>query len=522
MMNGRAGFRTMAILAGLLISSLAGGALAADNFWTVQTLNDNKPWEKFVDSPLSIRVEGRLGTHGGGQLRLVHCDAKFMIDNSARLRSVAPKSHLEITGRFRKEGQKVEFAVQDWKVVPSYADQFDLKSSKLQRPTPDDWRQLGDWAAERSRFYDDPELLKKASLAYTNAMETEYKSLKPNDANGHFVLAEKFKDYNLSNQRRMELVHQGLHIEWQLLQKAEPVVLKKWQEFAHRLSEQLPGASEPLKKMSSELKNGYEQDPLSTYRKADDKLRIQLHRLFLVAVTRKRLMYGAASDGHDGDAIADEIDKEIPEEHALAEKVRVSRLGYRLTNISSANRSEAESLAAAFRDRQQNDMANQALLQWVKSHETRLKGDGVVGLLQLADEYATLLKNEPAAVECLTDAYKIDPTFGEIKTRFNSLGYQWQNNRWSKSDPTSPATTAATPQSPTGITFGMSATSLRTLQGQPGALARAITSRGTTEIWSYGPSGSTRLVIRLEQRGSESEPKVTAVSNQSTGWIPVP
>ena len=58
----------------------------------------------------------------------------------------------------------------------------------------------------------------------------------------------------------------------------------------------------------------------------------------------------------------------------------------------------------------------------------------------------------------------------------------------------------------------MTAASLRTLLGQPRSLARAFTSRGITEIWSFGLADSTGLVIRLEQTSRDAELKVKAIS----------
>ena len=212
--------------------------------------------------------------------------------------------------------------------------------------------------------------------------------------------------------------------------------------------------------------------------------------------------------------IADQIDQLIPEEHSLAERQRVAKLTYRAANIATATRAEAENLAAAFRERHQDDSAHEALSQWIKAHEPRLKEDGVVGLLQLADEYLALLSDEKTAVGYLMDAYRIDPTFEGVKTQFASLGYQWKNSRWTKREPGHREEPASESTAPTEITIGMSASGLRTLLGQPRSLARAVTSRGITEVWSFGPAGSTALVVRLEQKGRDLEPNVTAFSGQ--------
>ena len=486
--------------------------MGADNVWSVQKLNDNKPWEKFIESPIPIHVEGRLGSFGNGQLRLLRCEAKFTIEPS-RLRSLLPKSTVILKGRFKKEAGKVEFAVDDLKVVSSFTDQFDSRALKLKRGSPDEWKELGDWAADLSHFYDDPDLLKKSMTAYAKAIDAEYDALKATDAEGRFNLAKKVEEFKLPSRRKMELIHEGLRIRWQGIQSKEPPDLAAWELFSESLAEYLDGTNEPLVKVPRDLKESYDQEPISTYRKASDESRLQLHRLFFVSVVRKRLMQGVSADGRDGDQIAEKIERLIPEEATLAEQQRGLRLAYRVAHLSTETRADVENLAARLRERGQDDVARQALLQWIKSHELRLKGDGVIGLLRLADEYLSLLNNEAVAVEYLSDAYRIDPTFEEVKTKFASLGYQWQKSRWIKGNSSNSNSANPTPQAPTGISKGMASAELRKLLGEPGSLSRAITSRGITEVWSFGPAGGSRLVVRLEQKGRDTEPKVTAVFN---------
>ena len=500
-------FRTLVLI---VVVSLGNACFAAENVWSVQKLNLNKPWDKFIDS--TMRIEGRVGSFGGGQLRLLRCEAKFTIDNS-KLRTVAAKNTVELTGRFKKEGSKLEFVVSDLKVVPGYAEQYESRALKLKRASADEWTELGDWASRLSQFYDDADLMKKADESYTRAIEAQYESLKPTDAEGRFALAKKIEEWKLPSRRKMELIHEGLRVQWQSLQKVEPPDPAAWQAFADGLKDQLNGTLEVFLKIPRDLKETYDQDPSATYRKANDELRSQLHRLFFVAVTRKRLLHGAASDGRDGDLIADKIDQLIPEEAALVENQRKLRLTYRLANVATATRSDVENLSALFVERSQPVEAKQALTQWVKAHELRLKGDGVIGLKQLADEYLTLLNNESVAVEYLTDAYRIDPTDDDVKSKLASLGYQWKNSRWLKGAPTNPDVPTSMAESPSGISANMTATDLRKLLGQPSSLSRAITSRGITEVWCYGPAGSSRLVVRLEQKGRDTDPKVTAVSN---------
>ena len=506
----------VAAIAVLVTFFWAEPIFAAENIWSVQKLNDSQPWDGFVGSPLPIKVEGRLSTYGKGQLRLAKCEAKFTIDNE-KLRqtpTLNTKANVELKGRFKKNAGKIEFAVDELKVVDSFVVQFEVKASKLKLPTPEDWIELGDWGMERARFYEDDELIKKAKKAYGNAIELEYNSTKFADADGRRALAKKIEEYELSDQWRMELVHESLRLQWKAIQKAEPPEPDHWQQFAATLEKQLPDATKPLKTIPVALNESYERDPDSTYRKSKDEIRRQLHRLFFISVMRKYLLNGASSDGHDGDTIADKIDNLIPEEHTTADAFRAAKLDFRFGKISVATRSEAENLSAAYRDRGQQDQAKQVLQQWIQSHEGRLKDDGIVGMMQLADEYLSLLNDEKSAVEWLSDAYAIDPKFEAITTRLSGLGYQIINGRWTKS--TTPKSQVSKREDPpsTELSLGMSASDLRKLLGQPRSLARTITARGITEVWSFGPIGSSLLVVRLEQKSRDGEPRIVAYSGQ--------
>jgi tetratricopeptide (TPR) repeat protein len=501
-----------ALLAAWLIVCLVPLSLIADesNAWTVQKINESKPWDALVGGP-KVRVEGRMSASSGNQFRLQNCEIAFSVEKQ-KLQAIPVKSYVEIRGQFKKDGSKIVFAVDEMKIVSRYSQQYALKASRLQHPTPKDWIELGDWVSERAKFYEDPELAKLASDAYSKSIDVEYRALKATNAEGRFELAKKVADFGLPDRRRMELVHEGCRIEWQNVQKADPPDIAVWQQFAFSLIEKLPGADVPLKKEDLVLKESYNREPDLTYRKAKDDMRPKLHRLFYIAVTLKFVLYGASDDGRDGDAIADQIEKLIPEESELAETHRLKRLEYGLKNITTANRIEAEKLATAFQERHQNETAKRALTEWIKAHESRLKGDGIVGLLQLADEYLTLLNNRQAAVECLLEANKIDPKFEDVKQKLFALGYQWHEGRWVKSGIGERQIVES--QSATGISVGMTASSLRSVLGQPRSLARAMTARGITEIWSFGTAGSTPLVIRLEQQGGDREPKITALSGE--------
>ena len=137
----------------------------------------------------------------------------------------------------------------------------------------------------------------------------------------------------------------------------------------------------------------------------------------------------------------------------------------------------------------------------------------MVGLFELADEYWSLLNDEATAVDCLTEAYRKDPKYEEISQKLKTLGYQFQNNRWTKMNGQSNGLVNSS-LSQMEISIGMSAKDLRKILGQPRSITRAITGRGVTEVWSFGLVGSSQLVVRLEKKSVDTEPKVVSYTGQ--------
>lgn len=485
---------------------------SADNIWTVQKLNDNQPWDRFLNSPIPIKIEGRVATYGGGLFRLMKSEARFTAEND-KIRQLSAKCYVEMKGKFKRHNGRIDFAVDELKVVQPYLDQFELRSSKLRLPTAQDWVELGEWGMERGLFYEDEELVKKAKGAYQNAIDVEYKTLKPTDAEGRFDLARKSDAYKLPAEHSSELTHEALRIQFRSAQKIEPSSAAAWQKLAETIGEKFPGSDHPQSSIPAELKSVYEREPDLTYQKAKADVRSQLNRLLFVSATLKQLTSSLSKDGSNGDLIADQIDRIIPEEAESAERLRMSKLEFREAHLATANRGDVQNLAGEFRARQQNDRATKVLREWIKLHEANLRVRGVVGLYELADEYWSLLNDEASAVECLTEAYRKDPSYEEISQKLKALGYQFQNSRWTKVS-SSPKDVTNSSVTPVEISVGLPSSQLRKLLGQPRSVTRAITGRGATEIWSYGVVGSSQLVIRLEKKTIDTEPKVVSYTGQ--------
>ena len=497
----------------LCLLALAPMTLAAESVWSVESLNSRKAeWDQLVGP--TIRIEGRITLHGKGQLRLAKCELVFHA-SEAQLRALNGKRTVELAGKLKKDDGKVSFEVAQIQVVPTDVEQFESRTVKLRNPRPGEWYELGDWAAGRGRFYDDAELMKKALVAYANGVKIEWRALPADDGEARIRLANKVEEYKLPDEQRMEILHEGYWQLWQTALKAKPPDPAIWSQLATRLADDLPGCTQPLPQFPGELKQRYEQKALTLYRESPEATRQQLHRLFYAAVVLKPIVLEAAADGRDGNVIADRIEQAVPEEQALAGKYREKKLAWRLERAATSTRQEIEQLANDYRSRQQPVLARQALQTWLQAREGRMREDGSTGLMQLAEDYLTLLRDETKAASLLKEAHKLDPAFEDVTRKLESLGYKLERGAWTKEVAGKPAGDTPKPEATStgGIAIGMTASALKA-RTPPDSISRAITSTGFVEVWCYGIRGNSRLIVHLERIGPTGEAKVIEFGNE--------
>lgn len=498
----------------LVLWSLAMTAHAADSSWSVPYFNSRKAeWDQLAGA--SLRIEGRISLLGSGQMRLSKCEVPIHADE-ALIRSLQGKKHVEISGQLKKENGKFQFHADRIKVLPTDVEEFESRSSRLRNSKASEWYELGDWAAERSQYYDDVELDKKSHSAYDKGVAAEWRELKADDAEGRFQLAQKITTYKLAETRRMELMHEGNRILCSAFLRAKPDVDAATKLLA-KLAKDLPGSAKALKEYPADLKKRYEQEPLGVYHDSTDDVRSQLHRLLYASVVIKSILDDATRSGSNGDLIADRLEKDVPEAKELIQQYRAQKLAWRVEQSESATRAEIEQLATDLRAVQQADQARMVLTKWLKGRESRLREDGPLGLLQLADEYLALLQDEPKAVSFLVEANRIDPLFDNVSNKLTSLGYEKSGGLWVKSTGQKPVVPMPDPQQfiPTAIAIGMNATTARlAMGGRPTSVARFVAKGKTSEVWSYGQPGTSRLVIRLETATVPPELRVVDISSE--------
>lgn len=466
--------------------------------WSIETFNSKRDdWETLVGIPL--KVEGRYSSLGKDLLRFTNCPLSFVL--SPDVPPPAAKSRrVEVTGRLTKQEGKLVFRVERLRELPSELVELRTRARQFRNAAPSDWYELGDWGAGRAKFYEDAELARAAREIYTQGILLERDRLPRDEVEGLLALADKAKQFGLTESLRSELAYEGLQRRWDALRRNDGSP-EELEALAAAIAERLPESRTPLNPPQPRLHEKYRTSPLGVYRDSGSDDRQKLHRIFYTDVALRIILQQAREDGRNGFDVAQKIDEQVPEQRALAESYRDRAMTFRLARIGTAGRQDALNLAEQFRQRNQPEKARETLRNWIKSREPLLRQDGTAGLIRLADDYLSLLEDDRTAAALLIEAYELDPQLEETATRLSRLGYQLRDGKW-----LNPRQAANEPEDPVRqamregrVIVGMSDEEVRKSLGRPTSIARAATAAHVSEIWIYGEPGSSRLAVEFSR-----------------------
>lgn len=505
-------------------SLFAAGAQSLESF-----LELKDKWSELVGS--SFRIEGQYSILGKDRVKLKKCDLLF---RSARPLPRLPGTSrvVELSGRLAKDPDgKLYVELDSIKELPTDLQTLQQRESTLSRSPSKEWYELAKWAAARGQFYEDEDLLKRARAINVKALNLERQELKEATPVALRRLADRVRELGLDDSQRLDLLHESLWLEWESLRKsaapipsdADDIDFDKDSAFAFlkRLDNDLPGAAEPQEAVLPLLANEYRKNPVLSYRSAAQTSRVALHRLFHVEVALAAVARVSKPDGSNGDVIAEQLDKLVPEQRDLAERHRLAKLTFEVKNAANLSRTQLQDLATRCRERQQEALAKEAITAWLARREKSLRKDGVTGLVQLADERLALLQDQAGAGSLLLEALQQAPTNSDVLDRLKSLGYQEVNGKWQapQSLANAPnATPAPAVESELdrnirmGIpSVGMTAAQLIRCLGAPSSVTRVVTSGRVTETWTYREGAAVRHTATIERRPTRGTATVIAI-----------
>jgi hypothetical protein len=444
--------------------------------------------------PVKYQVEGRAVPLGKQRIQFRNSTTHFELDGPLPELS-RHSGNLEVTGTVVRDKVSGTYSVrvQSVREVPSDLDTF-LERRRLARNGPAArWYDLGAWAAQRGAFYKDQELLARSEEAYQKGIDSERLALARDNPEGLFELAEKARTLKLPEKRAQELLHEGLVILWQKTrrQSGEPVV-----ELARMISERLADSTKRLDHVDTELEKEYFAAPLY----AD--------------VTLRTILSDLKADGSNGFAIAEKIEKQLPERVEQIAHCQDLALAARAKEVESLTKSELLTLAATYRERGQPQTAEQLTESWLTLRRRRLESDDTEGLIQLADDYRGLLNRSDIANRLLLESWARNPKAADLAERLQQAGYRLHEGEWMTEEQYKARPEGRLEQAIRSgrVDIGMNASQVRRSLGEPPRIARSATAGQVSEVWTYDQANSTRLVVRLRRNRLQTELLVVDVT----------
>ena len=502
--NGAAAM--VAVIVCCAVTRLASAGDSVEEF-----LQKRADWPQLIGQRLT--VEGRYSSIGGNQLRFEHCELTFTSENDfPKLRSESRV--VEATGRLEKKVDRLVFAVERLRQLPSDSVRFLTERDALPRDDPQRWEQLADWARNRAAFYDYKGLELNAQSAYDRALSIPHDKLSAGDDAGRMQLAARAAELKLNENIVQNYRHEALRTRWAAeLKQPGP----NFEGVRAEILKWLPGSEQPLQETPKRLQTDYTREPDATYGKATADERTLLHRLFYLEVVDARFEQAAKLPGLDGFAVAAEWERLAVERKPEAEQLRERQLTRDLQRVGTMTRAELGQLAVRLEERNRTEVRIKASQVWLTARAKRLGPKDAEGRLQLADEYVAMVNDTDAAQKLLLEAYKISPTSERIVERLQKLGLTLQNGAWiGAGEPgTTPQDAKELAVRQGRVERGMSPSQLQAALGQPTAVARVASAADVTEIWIYGDPGTSQLAVFLVRNRTAAAGQVVAVEQVS-------
>lgn len=455
-----------------------------------QFVGIKEQWPKFADGQTRFRLEGRLALVSTKLVKFRNCDLSFVGSDDVEFPRIRPgTTNMVVSGYMTRDKGRVQFLVTSFQRDPTDDAKVRQKRSELDEQDAEPWYELGAWVRERAVFYEDSELANEGAAIQERGIGIERRG-KRADASALRNLAEKVVRMKLSSGLRMALIHEALWLDRQSSRNPAAILAQ--------IRQDLEGSQLPLEPGDQQFIDGYLKEPILAYSNADSTERRRMHRVFFADLQRDVLLSRLNEDGSNAFTLARQIEDELPEFRAEAERLRDAELARRRTVVDSLSRPAMLELAELFRDRDQKDEARDVVLKWIQAREPEWRQQGVAGLVRLSEEYLELLSDRGTARLLLREAYERSARDPEIATRLRELGeavarpereaVDLENRDVANRD----------------IVPGMSSGDVVRVLGEPDAVTRLASAGRLTEIWVYGAPTTTRISVRLETRIRDS------------------
>ena len=494
---GRSSRTARAVPIMLLVALFAQAAVGDDReaISIAEFVEAKSRWDRLVSQPM--RLEGRISLFSNSELRFKKCDMRFV--HSSLIRPGGSTKNVEVGGRIVRKDGKLTFSVTELKLREQDMDLLARKRAVINNSRPDGAYELAAWARRRGDFYDDDELRDASKSLYEEGLTIGHQHLKPGDVAGLRDLAKKAAEFSLGDGLRLQFLHEANRLEWKSEQDAD---LPNYRRVLDLIRRELPGATSPLPRHRLAIRKEYKRAP-ETYRLASEQNRRLLARAFYLEVATAEIGRAATEDGSNGYEIARRVERELPELTDLADTYRTRELRYLDRRLDRLTRPQVLDLSERYKQRNDPQQAGSVVRRWLELREPRARENGPAELMELGDEYVTLLNDERAAAKLYKLAFERNPQSKTAADWLRDHGYTLRESTWSKpgerqEDPHE--TTIAEAIQEGRVQVGMTAQQARKALGtKPASVVRMASAGHIEELWVFPDYGIT---VRLKRRST--------------------
>lgn len=503
-------WRTWAVrwmLTPLLVLILAKSAAAES---VREFLERKEQWPQLAKTKVRLRVEGRVLAYSRRLISFRNCDLPFRPEFRKTLQlNHRSGENIAVSGHLQENKGEIEFVVESLQNDGTDEAHYLQRSTGVGSTDFETWYELGEWAIERGRFYDDKELVEKGQEALLQGVEAERRARR-NDGEALLKLEEKAGKLGLSARTRAELVFEGLRLVWGDTNRDDADAVNA---FSRRLASKLSDTNEKRPAVPTRLAQAYRSNPERAYRQASDDERPVLHRLFFADVILRVLMLDLKQDESNGYAVADKIEELIPEHREQAESLRDRVLSREIPKVPRLTRGEMLQLRDRLEQRKRTGEAKGVVADWLDSRARNIPQGDVEEMVRIADDYIALLDDKTSAANWLIKAYDVAPDLDEIQIRLQRLDYVLQDDRWMTEEEfrSLPQDARKLAMREGRVEVDMTGEQIRKILGAPSRVTRIATRGRVTEIWSYAEVGFSGLAVRFERGAGEPVSRARAV-----------
>jgi tetratricopeptide (TPR) repeat protein len=435
-------------------------------------------------TPVRFRLPARLRYSRAPELAL---DGRLVPPGSARIR-----------GTLRKTDDDWICDVEAVELLPDDLTRLDKGVAAL---GPDDgegriaWAR---WAERRAADFEDARLRARARQIQAEAIRIEAARPAANPAAHWLRLAERARSQHLDVEAAA-LAHRAFRARLAASRTASDL-----DQLAAAIRAFLPDAARPHPADLAAWKGPYGNDPQAAYLKAPADVRAALDRELLADALQKAIDLRAAAEPRLAVELARQAREELPDRPAVVARLLKAGQEALENRVESLRRDEVEELARSFESAGQPGRARDLRRRWLDDRKKGLSPRDAEGMVDLAEQYATMLGDKDTALDLLRQAERVAPNLKGLGTIYRRLGFRKVNDRWVASDP-APAREAADEPAdrPAGDSLiGATREQVRTQLGEPDRKAWSATQGQFVEQWIYRGQRKTQYINFAPSLGS--------------------